>query len=195
MARVKTFINGGNVLPSDLDAIEDDYEVAFGTYKHLFEVQGGFAGIANAGTWTLTLAGIGSAGGSLATDVGAHFWLDPAKYWTVASTSGVNPRAVQYNVSVAALTNATSAGTVTFTTGLWAVTGSSGGVATYAGSAVSGSTVAISNPGTNAVIPAAYSGDFTAPAAGFYSIRTVQSANTAASSGVLLIARVSMRQI
>jgi hypothetical protein len=41
MARVKTFTNGGSLLPSDLNAIEDDYEFAFSTYKDIADRLGG----------------------------------------------------------------------------------------------------------------------------------------------------------
>jgi hypothetical protein len=199
MARVKTFVNGGNVLPSDLDTIEDDYEVAFGTYKHLRDVVVRLDAPA-AGTYILVpgYTGAGVAASSAQGAMAAH-WLDPNRYWGIASTSSANPRSVYYDLGVSAITNNTAVGTVTFTAGLYAVTGTTGTGATQtgvtlSGSAVGGSTVAVTNPAASTVVNGSWSGDFAAPAAGFYALAVVVSAAAAASSSITLRANLTVRQ-
>lgn len=185
MARFKTFVNGGNVLPSDLDAMEDDYECAFGTYKV----------IASAGVTLVAAGGTNAYGNFAGTEIAAH--LNPARFWSAASTSGVNPRSVFYNLSVAAYTGSTPIGTVTFTSGLYAVAGVSGGTPTPTlnASPVTGSTVSMANPGASALIPVVYSGDFAAPTSGLYAVAVVCSAAMAASSQIALVATLSVRQV
>lgn len=188
MARYKTFTNGGSLLPGDLDAMEDDYEVGFATYKVL-EARAQLLAAGSSGTVFFqqynNSGGVGNPG----------IWLDGNRYWGIASTSTVNPRVVQYNLGVSAWTGSTAVGTVTFTVGLYAVTGSAGGNLTIGASPVTGSTVAIANPAANSVIACAYSGDFAAPAAGHYVIAVALSAATAAGSQITLIPRLQMRQV
>lgn len=199
MARIKTFVNGGNLLPADLDAVEDDYEVAFSTYKHLRESVMRLDA-PTAGTYIFlsgyTGAGVvpGSASGSLGV-----VSIDPARYFSIAPTSSVNPRSVYYNLALSAITNNTAVGTVTLTSGLYAVTGTAGTGAAQAGVAlngtpISGSTCVISNPAASTPVPAVNSGDFAAPAAGQFAFAVVVSASAAASSSITLRASLSMRQ-
>lgn len=197
MARVKTFTNGGSLLPSDLDTIEDDYECAFGTYKvigHQTVLVGG-SGPTLAGTYIYFNAYGSVGGGTTVAELGSCLYLDPARFWSDASTASANPRVPQYNVSISGFTNGTAAGTVTYTTGLYQVTGVSAGALTLAGTPVTGSTVAITNPTANDVIAAAYSGDFAGPTAGMYTFAVVVSANAASASEVVLRAELQMRQI
>lgn len=200
MARVKTFVNGGTVLPSDLNAAEDDYEVAFGTYKSLREVSIRLDA-PTSGTYVF-VPGYTGAGATPASAQGALavHWLDPARYWSIATTSTVNPRTVYYNLGISVVTNNTAVGTVTFTSGLYAVTGTTGAGAAQAGvtlnaSPVTGSTVVVTNPAASSPINGAWSGDFAAPAAGQYAIAVVVSSNAAANSSIALVAALTMRQV
>jgi hypothetical protein len=199
MARIKTFVNGGSLLPGDLDSMEDDYEVAYGTYKVLHTTTIRLDAPA-AGTYVF-LDGYAGAGlaPSGAQGAEAALYKDPARYWTIASTSGVNPRTVYYNLGVAAITNNTAT-TVTFTTGLYTVTGTTGAGAAQAGitlnaSPVTGSTVAIATPAASSTIAGTWSGDFAAPAAGWLALAVVVSAAAAASSSIALRATLTMRQV
>lgn len=198
MARIKTFVNGGSLLPSDLDAIEDDYEVAFGTYKHLREADIRLDAPAG-GTYVFAPDATGSGvAASAATGGQAVWYLDPARYWSIATTSAVNPRSVYYNLGVSAVTNNTATA-VTFTTGLYSVTGTTGTGAAQAGvvlnaSAVTGSTVVLASPAASSLIPVIWSGDFAAPAAGQYALAVVVSGAAAASSSLVLRVSLTMRQ-
>ena len=193
MSRWKTFVNGGSFLPTDADALEDDLECAFGTYKQLADRSVNIAGGATAGTYMLTPSGIPQAG--VITGAPGLIWLDPARYWTDAYTSNVNPRSVYYSLAAGLVSGTPAVGTVTFTAGLYAVTGEAAGAVTFAGTPISGSTVTVSNPAAATVLPAGYSGDFAAPAAGWYGIGVAVSATLAASSLVQVLASLSYRQV
>lgn len=197
MARVKTFTNGGTLLPSDLNSIEDDYEAAASTYKHLRDkVIRLDAPAASAGSPYLFVDGTAGAGvqASGASAALAVFYLDPAWF----TFSSANARTTYYRIQVVALTNVTAVGTVTLTTGLYSVTAAAGGAAavtvTLAGSPVTGSTVVFTNPASSTQVQG-NSGDFAAPAAGYFAVAVVVSAGAAASSSVALIANLQMRQV
>lgn len=187
MARVKTFVNGGTVLPGDLNSIEDDYECAFGTYKHI--------------AWGNTqIGGSNPAGVFLATPsilTGTLLILDPALFWSDAATSGTNPRTVYYKLGMVILTSNTPAGAVTFTAGLYSVTGTSGSTPTVAASPVTGSTVSVNGSGlvANSVSSVVYSADFAAPTIGSYELCVATNATTAASSNTIPTIGLWARQV
>ena len=176
-----------------MDATLDDYEVAFGTFKQLSERSVALLGGATAGTYWLTPSGIPVAGP--VTNSPSLIWLDPARYWADAYTSAVNPRSVWYNLAAGLISGTPAVGTVTFTAGLYAVTGVAGGAVTFNGTPITGSTVTISNPSASTVLSAAYSGDFAAPSAGWYAVGCSVSATLAASSLVQVLASLSYRQV
>lgn len=190
MARFKTFVNGGSVLPGDLDAMEDDYECAFGVYKHLAERPGVIAGGTAAGLWAL---GPIAPASSLNTDPRNGFSLDPGTdYWLAASTATVNARTVYGRLTGFYNTNGTSVGTVTFTVGLYPLASTTAGVWTMSATAIAGSTVVISNPTVNNSVPFTGS-DFTF-ASSVFVIAVSTSAATAASSSITFNAFLQMRQ-
>ncbi len=193
MSRYATFVNGGAFLPSSANAMEDDYEAAFGTYKQLSERSVDLAGGATAGTYWLTPSGIAVAGPI--TNSPSLIWLDPARCWTDAYTSAVNPRSVYCSLAAGLISGTPAVGTVTFTAGLYAVTGEAAGAVTFAGTPISGSTVTITSPAASSVENAAYSGDFAAPAAGYYGLGVAVSATLAATSLVQILASLSYRQV
>lgn len=194
MARVKTFVNGGSLLPGDLNSIQDDYEFGFSTYKELpgrsaYVPSGQVAAtliLANAdGTQSVAAAAAGSVPAITA------FYLDPADLTA-------NTRSNKYRVRAACHVNAV-APAANFTVGLYPVAtwgGASGAdpiIATL-GAVVAGSTIAFNAPAASSA-GQGNSGDFTAPAAGWYALAVVVSATTAANSRVSLRAVVQNRQV
>lgn len=198
MARFKTFVNGGSLLPGDLDAMEDDYEVAFGSYKHLEDITMRLDAPA-AGTFVFVDGYTGSGVLPAAANGGvAALWLDPNRYFGIAGTSGVNPRTVQYNLGLSLVTNNTAIAT-TITAELVPISGTTGAGAAQAGitigAAVAGSTAAQATPAASSLIAAVWSGDFAAPAVGQYAIAIVVTGACAANSSFVACARLTMRQI
>lgn len=187
MARIKTFIDGGNVLPSDLDAVEDDYECAFGTYKQIAD---NFVAWSNYNT-TAGVAGLDN--GTQLTNVhvnsGSVFYLDPALYSTDASTWSTNPRTVKLNLE--AYLSMGTAAAASFSVGLYPATYSGG--AWTAGTVVPGSSASFGTPGGN-TFTRLLSSDFACPAAGTYCLGMNVSTTFSSGSGVTR-ARLHMRQI
>lgn len=186
MGRVKTFTNGGSLLPGDLNSIEDDYEFAFSTYKSLYTVQANLNGGATAGTYLLHPR----SGISASNDAAGSLYLDPADYLA-------NTRTTKLRVVVSAQVNSTGPAQ-TLTVGLYPITsptgGSSGVVGVTLGTVTSGSTVAFASPSANSQNHG-NSGDFTFPAAGYYGIAVVVGGTTGANSGVALEADLQLRQV
>lgn len=152
-------------------------------YKVIRQDAGVFGDTYVAGTYHLIPNGSpsGSGGATAATAVG---YIDPADY-------GVAGLTTKYRLTATLLTNATAPGTITFTAGFYPVSASAGGadVASFtAGVVTSGSTVAFTNPSAS-TLNQGNSGDFTAPAANYFSLAVVLSANIAAD------ARTSMRLV
>jgi hypothetical protein len=184
MARYKTFTNGGSLLPGDLNSIEDDYEQAFSAYKHILGGVGLIAGSTAASTLTLPNSTTG------VTDNGvAVVYLNPADY-------AAAPRTTYFNISASCAVNAT-APAATFTIGLYPVTavaGATGVIGATLGTVVAGSTIAFPTPALS-TLSNGTSGDFAAPAAGYYALGVVVSATTAAASFVSLQTRLRVRQV
>lgn len=192
MARVKTFTNGGSLLPGDLNSMEDDYEFAFSTYKDLVR-RGGTASAPAAATYVLLYEGV--TGGPLVvparSDQAGPIYIDPTDYTANTRSNKLRVRAGVINDAVAPAVN--------FTIGLYPVAtwgGASGSVPTVAtlGAVVAGSTVAINTPAA-AGPTIGNSGDFTAPAAGWYVLGVVVSGAAAAGSDMTFAATLQCRQV
>lgn len=143
-----------------------------------------------AGTWAF-MEGLAAPVG-LSTDNGSLgvVYLDPADY----AVSGLTTK---YRVRASLLTNANAAVAVTLTVGLYAITAVAGGadaITMTPDTVVSGSTVAFatqaqSTRGQN------NSGDFTAPAAGWYALAAVNSGTVGANAQATLAAALQVRNV
>lgn len=192
MARVKTFTNGGSLLPGDLNSIEDDYEYAFSTYKTI-AVRGGWAASAASGTLVLNQDSSVAAAAAVPVDAtkALPIYIDPADYTANARTN-------KFRVRFQIVANAV-APTVNFTAGLYPVStwgGASGNQPTVAtiGTVVSGSTAAQNTPSASTAYQV-NSGDFTAPAAGWHVLAVALSGSAAANSLEYLVAILQHRQV
>jgi hypothetical protein len=192
MARLKTFVAGGDLLPGDVNAIEDDYEGAFGYKKHLLS-QSARLDAPSTGTFLL---GAGSTGAGVehtgATAGLSALYLNPADY----EESAVNKRTVKLNVQATVVTNAVAPG-VTFTVGLYPVSAAAGGEAAVSltlGSVVSGSTAAFTTPAKETLTEAG-SGLFVCPSAGFFALAVVTSGSATTKSSVAIRASLQLSQI
>jgi hypothetical protein len=191
MARIKTFVNGGSLLPGDLNSIEDDYETTFAAYK-AFGLRSNYRLDApGSGTFVIVPGGNGTGvvASSGATAGLGMFYVDPA--WVTAST-----RSNYWRVQAGVLVNNT-APTVNFTVGLYPVSSPAGGAAAMTmtlGTVVTGSTCVFNTPGANSET-AANSGDFAAGAAGWYCFGVVVSGASAANSAILCLASLQYRQV
>lgn len=108
-----------------------------------------------------------------------------------------NGRTVKYRVKAVVGTNAVAPG-ITITFGLYPLTftpGASGVASTWvAGAVVAGSTIAFATPAANGQLTG-NSGDFTAPATGYFAVGFALSSNTAANSVTHLRAMLQARQV
>lgn len=189
-----TDVNGGTLYRDNgtgWDVVAPDSpEAAFSTYKTLIERQGANV---SGGAATYMLPGPGSVNAQAApTDAHPYiFYFDPADY-----TAG--SRATKFRVRAQYLTNAVAPGT-TWTVGLYPV-------ATYGGASgafpqvstlsavVAGSTVAFATPGAT-TRSQGNSGDFAAPAAGYYVLAIVNSGIAAAGAQYMARAQLQLRQV
>jgi hypothetical protein len=192
VAKLKTFVNGGDVLPSDLNNMQEDFEGAYAFKKHLL-AQSTRLDAPGAGTFLL---GAGSTGAGVehtsATAGLAAFYLNPADY----EESAVNKRTVKLNIQGTLITNATAPG-ITFTIGLYPVSAPAGAEAVVSvtlGSVVAGSTVAFATPAKETASEA-NSGLFACPSAGFYAIGVVASGSATAKASAAIRANLQMAQI
>ncbi len=192
MAKLKTFTNGGSLLPADLNNMEEDYEGAYGYKKHLLS-QSTRLDAPGAGTFLLgagtTGVGVASSG---ATAGLAAFYLNPADY----EESAVNKRTVKLNMQATAIANAVAPG-ITFTVGLYPVSASAGAEAVVSltlGSVISGSTAAFTTPAKETLSEVA-SGLFVCPSAGFFAMAVVASGSATAKSSTVIRASLQLSQI
>lgn len=193
MAPIKTFVNGGSLLPSDLDNMELDYEGAFAYLKVLKDASTRLDAPTSGGPYLLgggsTGAGVAAAGATAGLSV---FYLDPADF----KESEVNERLVKYKLLSTLLTNAT-APTITFTVGLYPVTAAAGSeqvVSITLGSVVAGSTCVFTTPAHES-LTVVRSTVFTAPSAGFFALACAVSGSAAAKSSAAIRATLQMSQI
>jgi hypothetical protein len=192
VAKLKTFVNGGSVLPGDLNNMEEDYEGAFAFKKHVVS-QSTRLDAPGAGTFLLGAGttGVGVEHGGATAGLAA-FYLTPTDY----EESPVNKRTVKLNVQASVITNAT-APTITFTVGLYPVSAAAGGetaVTLTLGSVVTGSTAVFTSPGKETLTEAA-SGLFACPSAGFYALGVVTSGGAAAKSSAAIRALLQVSQV
>lgn len=193
MARVKTFVNGGPLLPGDLNAIQDDYETAFSALKHLIAKAIILQAPAASGANPYLLvdgnssSGVTPSGGTAGLAV---FYLDPTAY-------AAGSRTTYYRIAASCVTNAT-APAASFTVGMYPVTASGGAnsstVSLTLGTVVTGSTASFSTPPASSSSNQA-STNFTAPAAGYYALGTTTSGSSAANSAIAISARLQVVQI
>jgi hypothetical protein len=111
-------------------------------------------------------------------------YIDPADIAYGALTT-------KYRVQASCLTNAT-APAITFTVGLYpvsAVAGGAGAVSITLGTVATGSTVVFTTP-SSSTRSNGNSGDFAAPAAGYYALGVVASGSQAANSNAFISARL-----
>lgn len=194
MARVKTFSNGGTLVPTDLNSIEDDYEYAFSTYKSVPTLEspqpGAIAASTTAATYIWGYQGIYAQGSAASIYLGG-FYLDPAEV-----TAGT--RANKLRLRAQCATNSV-APTVNFTFGLYPISAFGGGsnqvpYINTLGTVVSGSTIAFNTPSASTQTDS-NSGDFTWPAAGWYSFGVVVSGTVAANSIPSFLVKLQYRQV
>jgi hypothetical protein len=190
MAAIKTFSNGGTLLPGDLNAICTDYEGAYGFKKHLLSATA-LLEAPGAATFLLGAGSVGvehtAAGAGLSA-----FYLNPADY----EESSVNKRTVKLTLQATCVTNAV-APAVTFTVGLYPVSSSAGAekkVEVGLGTVISGSTAVFASPGKETQTEAA-SSSFTCPTAGLYALAVVVSGSAAPKSAAAVRAALQMSQI
>jgi hypothetical protein len=139
------------------------------------------------GAATYVLAGDGPTTFILAVSSGAAatVYFDPADY-------AITGRTTKYRLRVTYVTNGTQSGQ-TATVGLYPVSSVSGAGATL-GVVTAGSTVAFANPAIN-TLSQGNSGDFTAPAAGYFAIGVATSGAFAASSQASVTVQLQVRQV
>lgn len=191
MGRVKTFTNGGSLLPGDLNSMEDDYEFAFSTYKTI-QTGSGITGTLGAGATVYALAGNGmgpvllanGGGNGTNTDGSMPFYFDPADHTANTRTTQGRLRA-----TVAA----DNAPGMTFTFGLYNAGTMAGGKLT-AGTLVAGTTSTVASPASGAMVVASGAAPFTLPAVGFYLLGFTVSAAMAAGSNCQITMRLQVRQ-
>ena len=194
MARLKTYANTGptanQLLPSDLNALQDEYELSFATYKELVRRGGTPAAGIVAGTYALHPNEAATQATPLALDY--VFYLQPADY--AAAGTGPTPRTTKCRVRAQLFANSTASAT-TWTVGLYPVSTFGAGAtpqATALGAVVTGSTVAFATPAANSQATLA-STDFSAPAAGYYVLAVANAATAAAGAVVFVQATLQMR--
>lgn len=207
MARVKTFANAGTLLPTDLNAIQDDYdakdavivasaEYAFSSYKTILPPMGVAIDDNNdTGPILLSrtppLSTVGFDPGATAGVIQFAVYLDPADFAAGSRTSKLRLRAQ-------CITNAV-APNKTITAGMYPITafGGASGAHPYVqtlGTVVTGSTVAFATPALSTRTPST-SGDFTFPSAGWYSFALSTSGAMAVGSRTVIMADLQVRQV
>lgn len=178
-------------LETRLAAYADAQDAAtLGRYRQLIPWRGVVIPTATAAA-TLFLPVGGSAGLAAGTTNSplSVVYLDPVDMDLTGYTT-------KYRVRAVCLTDAV-APAVTFTVGLYPISAVAGGadaITMTAGTVQSGSTVAFASPALS-TRSQGNSGDFTAPAAGYYALGVVISGTTAASSREVISACVQARNV
>lgn len=190
----KTLVAGTNENVNDVQSnftsllgnLNTDFEPAFSSYKVVEAASCGLDAFSITGAGTYVISGNGGSVGlaSASTASVGVFYLDPAN-WAASS------RTTKYRVLAELPTKGTAPGQ-TSTFGLYPVSATSGGAVTL-GTVTSGSTVAIAS-NTN-TLNQGNSGDFTAPAAGFYAFAVVSAGAWTGGSSAVCKLRLLMRQV
>lgn len=113
------------------------------------------------------------------------------------SELAVSGLTTKLNLQVTCMTNATSVGTTTFTTGLYPVSAVAGGTDSASitiGTITSGSSVTFANPSTS-TITTSTSGDFDIPTTGLYVLAETHTVQPAADSFVSLVYTLRYRHV
>lgn len=159
-------------------------------YRDIWEDSASHTAAKVAGTYALANGSVAAVSGTGTLYPQGVYYFDPAHYGTIGTlTTKLNLRAY-LNVNDVAPTG-------NFTFGLYPVTrpATSGGAGLNIytlGTVVAGSTVLFTTPAADSSNQGS-SGDFTAPAAGWYCIGVLTSATVAASSHLHLSARLQVR--
>lgn len=159
-------------------------------YRNIQQVTGGATGLGSVST-SKTIFGVDGVlmtGGAVAR-APVIFYLDDADYLETGGTLKLRLRAQL-------LCNAT-APAITVTFGLYPITAAAGGSGVLSetiGTVVSGSTVAFATPSASSANQG-NSGDFTAPADGYYAIGVVGSGTQASNSYLGLAAQLQVRTV
>lgn len=189
MGRVKTFTNGGSLLPGDLNSIQDDYEGQFASYHRIGHVVGAITGAFAAATIAFDMAG-----NNLSTTafpvLNAELWdLDPLDVSSGARTKYARLRTRLLLGSTAPAAN--------FTVSLRQVTapvGNAGSMSATVGAAIAGTSQTSTAPAANG-LPILDTGDFAHPAIGVYIPVVAISALTAANTAIKFIFELFTRQV
>jgi hypothetical protein len=149
VSRVKTFINGGSLLPGDLNAIQDDYETSFAAWHPFIERCGRMtAGSATIGTWVLHHGGTSAQDVQLvgAAGFGPHariFMVPPG----INDAAAAGARTPKYHVTASLLHNSgVVPATGTFTVGCYPVATCTADAVSTLGAVIAGSTIAFGTP-------------------------------------------------
>lgn len=199
MARVKTFINGGDLFPADLNGIQDAYEAQraqlAGAYRAVQVVTGVYASSQGSppgggvGLFPDKGPGVYIVSHNLGQSVQgtALLNIDPAA-WAV---TGLTPK---LRIAARVANNATLPG-VTFNVGLYPVTYGSGAafISVIAGTVVAGSQTGPITPVASSSA-AATGADFAVPAAGMYTLG-VQTGAYATNSAGVVTARLELHHV
>jgi hypothetical protein len=183
---IKTFLNGANLDGTNIAATY--VEPAFSSYK-TFKERGATTPATNVTSggvvYTIASPGVTASAANGAAAMNGMFYFDPADF----TASG---RSTKLRLRATYVPNGTQTGQ-TSTLGLYPVTAVTNGAVTV-GTVTSGSTVAFANPAIN-TLNQNNSGDFTAPAAGFYTVAFATGAAWTVGSIVEMIAELQVRQV
>lgn len=168
MSRVKTFTNGGSILPGDLNAIQDDYEPAFSSYKVVRR------------DLSASLTGLPPAGSLFGTPV----YLDASDYAGGSRATKLRVRAVLFCDGVAPGVAIDIA---------WATVTITDMVPSF-GTLVPGAVASFGTQAAHFKGPQV-STDFAAPAAGYYMFFVNLAAGQAAFSHITAFAELQLRQV
>lgn len=180
MGRVKTFINGGSLLPTDLNDIQDDYETAFSTWKQLAWFSGTPESQGTNSAWGGPYQTAADLWGGATVRALAGFYLDPAYF--AAGARGAKLRLVFTGWQSSA-----TAPALAYTLALAAVNAADGKVGT-----TTGNTAAFTVSAT-ATLYQAVSTEFACPAAGHYCFK-LSTTTTTANGVTRLTAALQLRQ-
>jgi hypothetical protein len=190
MGRIKTFTNGGSILPADLNSIQDDYEKAFSAYQLVHEDSGALVGAVSPGGVFFVNGGSLIASNGAGTAPGhAMFYFNPADFFSA-------PRACKLRMQMAVAVNNTAPG-CSFTGGIYEFTAPAGGAGamTFTAVSVAASALAIAAPAANSR-NVHVTADFDAPVAGWYGLAVaLNGGGSAANSVTLFSAQLQVRQV
>lgn len=189
----KRFANESYLLPSDLNAIQEDTAKNAEIYRHILSATSRLDAPASGGPYLLGASSTGSGIAVTAATAGLAVF-----YWNPEWVEEKEPvsRKTYWRLRVSLITNATAAA-ITFTPAVYAVTAAAGAEAAVSvtlGSALTGSTVAFASPAKEK-LEHSQTEDFAAPAAGFYALACAVSGSAAAKSSVAIQALLQTHNV